>query len=277
VDVIHSTRERWRVSVVVPTLNEEATLGAVLDDVAPYADELIVVDGRSTDRTAEVARARGVRVVEDDGRGKGAAVCLALSLAAHPIVVFVDADGSHEARDIPSLVAPIRRGQADVVIGSRMTGGSDELFSTASEFVRLTGSMLINLAINYRWNVRLSDTQNGFRAVAREPIAALGMTERGTTIEQEMVMKALRTGLRVMNVPSHEYMRRGGVSKIDVKRVWLRYVLNVLRHVLRPAPRRRADRAPALAEQTRDRAALRTLEAGVEPVDAAAEARRASP
>lgn len=260
--------------MVVPTLDEEATLGAVLDDVAPYADELIVVDGRSTDRTVEIARARGVRVVEDDGRGKGAAVRLALSIAAHPIVVFVDADGSHEARDIPALVAPIRRGQADVVVGSRMTGGSDELFSTASEFVRLTGSMLINLAINYRWNVRLSDTQNGFRAVARDAIAALGMTERGTTIEQEMVMKALRTGLRVVNVPSHEYMRRGGVSKIDVRRVWLGYVLNVLRHVLRPDPRRAAR---ALPEPELDRAPLRTIDGGAAPVDAAAPTERVAP
>lgn len=277
--MIHTTRERWRVTVVVPTLDEASTVGAVLDEVAPYADELIVVDGGSGDGTGEVARRRGVRVVEDDGRGKGGAIRLGLRLAAHPIVVFVDADGSHEARDIPALVAPIRRGEADVVVGSRMTGGSDELFSTASEFVRLTGSMLINLAINYRWGVRLSDTQNGFRAVARDPIAALGMTERGTTIEQEMVMKALAAGLRVMNVPSHEYMRRGGVSKIDVRKVWLRYVYNVLRHVLRPGRRERLAAPPAAGLSAPRPASLRTLDGGADDGahGAGADARRAGP
>lgn len=231
-------RERWKVSVVVPALNEEATLGDVLQAVGPYADELLVIDGHSTDRTREIARERGARVLLDEGLGKGSAIRHAIEAAAHPIVVFIDADGSHEPSDIPSLVAPIRSNSADIVIGSRMTGGSDELFSDLGEFVRLTGSMLINLAINYRWDVRLSDTQNGFRAVVRDLGARLEMTSNGTTIEQEMVMKALRRGLRVVNVPSHEYRRKGGVSKVVVARVWPSYVANVIRHVLRPGGRR---------------------------------------
>jgi dolichol-phosphate mannosyltransferase len=243
VDVIPAARARAPVTVVVPTLDEEETLGAVLESVAPFADELLVVDGGSKDRTVEVARRHGARVVEDDGSGKGAAVRLALEIAAHSIVVFIDGDGSHEPADIPALVSPILDGRAELVIGSRTRGGSDELFSDASEFVRLTGSMLINLAINYRWNVRLSDTQNGFRAVARDPIRALRMTSCSTTIEQEMVMKALSRGLRVLNVASHEYMRQGGRSKVIVSRVWLRYVLNVVRHVL---ARDRREAIPAL-------------------------------
>jgi dolichol-phosphate mannosyltransferase len=245
VDVARSEdRAGWKVTAVVPALNEEATIGAVLAAVRPHADELVVVDGSSVDRTREVAAGMGVRVVVASGRGKGVAIRDGLALAAHPIVVFVDADGSHEAADIPALVAPIREDRADIVIGSRMTGGSDELFCDAPEFVRLTGSMIINLAINYRWNVRLSDTQNGFRAVAREVGLALGTTETSTTIEQEMVMNALAAGYRVMNVPSHEYKRRGGSSKVVVTKVWWKYVLNILKHVLRRDPRGRRG-APA--------------------------------
>lgn len=225
-------REQWKVTVIVPTLNEEETIAEVLAAVKPYADELLVIDGNSQDRTRQIAAAMGVRVVTDNGKGKGAAIRHGLQIAAHPIVVFADADGSHEASDIPRLTAHIRAGQADIVIGSRMTGGSDELFSDASEFVRLTGSMVINLAINYRWNVRLSDTQNGFRAVVRDMVVALDTREDSTTIEQEMVMKALAKGYRVVNVPSHEYRRKGGVSKVVVTRVWPRYVFNVIRHVL---------------------------------------------
>lgn len=233
-DVAEPGRAGWKLTVVVPTLDEEETIGKVLADVRPYADELLVVDGRSRDGTRRIAEAMGVRVVDDDGRGKGAAVREGLRLASHPIVVFVDGDGSHEPSDIPKLAEPIRRGDAEIVVGSRMTGGSDELHSDAAEVVRLTGSMIINLAINYRWRVRLSDTQNGFRAVARDVGRSLGLQEDSTTVEQEMVMKALAAGHRVVNVPSHEYRRQGGESKVIVRRVWARYVLNVLRHVLRP-------------------------------------------
>lgn len=232
-------RAAWGVTVVVPTLDEEDTVGPVLEAVRHHADELLVVDGHSRDRTRDIAAAAGATVLLDGGGGKGVAVRMALEVAANPIVVFIDADGSHEPADVPRLVAPLRAGEAEVVIGSRMTGGSEELFNDLPEFVRLTGSMIINLAINYRWGVRLSDTQNGFRAVLRDQVRALGLREAGTTIEQEMVMKALAAGQRVVNVPSHEYRRRGGVSKVVVRRVWLRYVLNVLFHVLRRDRRRR--------------------------------------
>lgn len=232
-------RGRWKVTVVVPTLNEEATLGQVLSDVRPYADELLVVDGNSVDGTREVAASLGVTVHRDDGRGKGSAIRKGLAVASHPIVLFIDADGSHEPADIPKLVEPIRAGRAELVIGSRMTGGSDELFSDLAQFVRLTGSMVINLAINYRWDVRLSDTQNGFRALVRDVGAALQMKEVSTTIEQEMVMNALAAGHRVINVPSHEYCRKGGESKVVVARVWHKYVWNVLKHVVRPSRRPR--------------------------------------
>lgn len=227
-------RTHWGVTVIVPTLNEEETISQVLHDVLPYADQLVVVDGNSLDRTRRIAEDLGVTVVCDNGKGKGEAIRHGLRLAVHPIVVFIDADGSHDAADIPRLIAPIRENQADIVIGSRMTGGSDELFSDAAEFIRLNGSMLINLAINYRWNVRLSDTQNGYRAVVRDVGLALNMTENSTTIEQEMVMNALAAGYRVINVPSHEYRRQGGESKVIVTRVWFKYVTNVIKHIMRP-------------------------------------------
>jgi glycosyltransferase involved in cell wall biosynthesis len=234
-------REGWKVTVVVPALDEEATIAEVLAGVRPFADELLVVDGGSRDRTRALAAAAGVPVLSDDGSGKGAALRVGLAAARHPIVVFIDADGSHEPADIPKLAAAVRRAEAEIAIGCWGTGGSDELFGTFSQFIRLTGSMVINLAINYRWDVRLSDTQNGFRAVDRDAVRALALTEDGTTIEQEMVMKALARGLRVANLASHEYQRRGGASKVIVSRVWPRYVWNVLRHVLRPG--RRAPRS----------------------------------
>ena len=214
-------------SIVVPARNEEKTIGVVLEVVRHMTDDLIVVDGHSSDKTVVIARRYGARVVEDNGRGKGDAVRIGLAQARYPITVFIDADGSHEPKDIPALVAPIVAGEADLVMASRMLGGSEELFGSVREVVRLTGSLLISLSINYRYGVRLTDYQNGFRAIRTEVGRSIGLTSDITTIEQEMAMKCLNQGYRVIERPSHEYRRKGGVSKINVLQVSHRYVLNL--------------------------------------------------
>jgi len=148
------------------------------------------------------------------------------------ILVFIDADGSHDPSDIPQLVAPIRHGQAELVIASRTRGGSDELHGTAEQLLRYVGSQLIMLAINYRWSVRLTDSQNGFRALRRDVALALRLKSDLTTIEQEMLMRALKLGCRVVEVPSHEYERRWGVSKVRVWRLWWAYLWSLARNIL---------------------------------------------
>ena len=215
---------RATVSVVIPAKDEEGIIGEVVDAVRPFGDEVLVVDGHSVDRTAAIAAARGARVFQDHGRGKGEALRLAVAAAVMDIVVFIDADGSHQPADIPALVEPIKAGRADLVIASRGKGGSDELHGTVEQFVRYVGSQLIMLAINYRWNVRLTDSQNGFRAIDRRAALALGLTSNLSTIEQEMLMKALKLGYAVAEIPSHEFERRWGASKISVWKLWAAYL-----------------------------------------------------
>ena len=218
------------VSVVIPTKNEEGLIGEIIDSVRSYG-EVLVIDGRSTDRTRVIAEAHGARVVLDGGKGKGQAIRQAFSEATTDIVVFIDADGSHDPKDIPALVAPIVAGKADLVIGSRGKGGSDELHGTFSQFIRYVGSQLIMLAINYRWGVRLSDSQNGFRAIRREVGLALDLRSNLTTIEQEMLMRALKLGYRVDEVASHEYERRWGTSKVVVWKLWWAYLWSFWRNI----------------------------------------------
>ncbi|CAN5697972.1 N/A [soil metagenome] len=218
------------VTVVIPTKNEEGLIGEIVDSVRPYG-QVLVIDGRSTDRTREIAEAHGARVVLDGGKGKGQAIRQALNEATTDIVVFIDADGSHDPKDIPALVGPIAEGKADLVIGSRGKGGSDELHGTLSQFIRYVGSQLIMLSINYRWGVRLSDSQNGFRAIRREVGLALNLRSNLTTIEQEMLMRALKLGYRVDEVASHEYERRWGTSKVVVWKLWWAYVWSFWRNI----------------------------------------------
>jgi dolichol-phosphate mannosyltransferase len=199
--------------------------------VRQYCDEVLVVDGHSKDRTREIAAEHGARVILDHGRGKGDALRLSFEEAKGDVVVLIDADGSHEPRDIPSLLKPILAGEADMVIASRGKGGSDELHGTAEQFLRYVGSQLIMLAINYRWGVRLSDSQNGFRAVRRDVARRLGLRSNLTTIEQEMLMKALKQGYRVGEVASHEYERRWGKSKVVVWKLWFAYIWSFLRNI----------------------------------------------
>jgi dolichol-phosphate hexosyltransferase len=118
--------KRLSISLILPTRNEAPGIAELIAAARPFADEIVVVDGHSTDGTAQIASATGVRVVLDGGRGKGDAYRVGIAAATRDIVVFMDADGSHEPADIPRLVAPIRDGDAECVIASRHKGGSDE-------------------------------------------------------------------------------------------------------------------------------------------------------
>ena len=218
------------VTVVIPSKNEAGLIGEIIDSVRPYGD-VLVIDGHSTDDTREIAQAHGARVVLDGGRGKGQAIRQSFKEATTDIVVFIDADGSHDPKDIPALVAPIAAGRADMVIASRGKGGSDELHGTIGQFIRYVGSQLIMLAINYRWDVRLSDSQNGYRAIRRDVGLALDLKSNLTTIEQEMLMRALKKGYRVSEIASHEYERRWGTSKVVVWKLWWAYLWSFWRNI----------------------------------------------
>ena len=220
-DAIPSSRER--VSVAVIARNEEATVENVLRSVLPICGETLLIDGHSSDTTPEIAESLGIPVYQDGGRGKGDAIRKAIDMATGDVLVFIDADGSHDPNDIPALASPILIGKSDLVIGSRWTGGSDELGGDISKFIRSTGSHMITLAINYRWGVRLTDSQNGFRAISTKAARRINLIENNFTIEQEMIMQCLKNGFRVSEVSSHEYRRQAGNSQIAVWKVAPRF------------------------------------------------------
>lgn len=214
--------------------NEERSIGKVVREAAVHAGEVLVMDGKSTDRTAEVARAAGASVHSDPGRGKGSAVRASFALASGEVIVLMDADGSHDPRDIPRLAAPIEEDRADVVVGSRFAGGSDELTLTVAQLIRTIGNISMNIAINKRFGVGLTDTLNGFKAIRKSVALRLPLKENRHTIEQELVIQALRHGYRVINRATHEYAREFGRSTINIWREWPVFVWCLARNLAQP-------------------------------------------
>lgn len=219
------------ITVVIPTLNEALTVADVITHSQQHSSDIILVDGHSIDNTVEVARSLGVKVVFDHQKGKGEAIRTVIPYLTSEITVFIDADGSHDPDDIPALVRPILEGKADHVSGSRLIGGSSELHGGFDECFRLMGASLITACINHRFKVRLSESQNGFRAIRTEALRSLELQEDITTIEQEMIIKTLKKGYRMAEVPTHEHKRKGGYSKISIKKVAFRYVYSMIKYL----------------------------------------------
>jgi glycosyltransferase involved in cell wall biosynthesis len=199
-----------RTTVIIPSRNEGDVVVEVASAARACCDEVIVVDGHGTDGSPERLRAAGLAVIDDRGLGKGDAIRRGLEAASGDILVTLDADGSHDPAEIRSLVAPIVSGEADLVIGCRMRGGSDEFAGTWTMFIRLWGNNFLTQVINTRYRTSLTDSQNGFRALRADKVALLRLTENKHSIELEMVLHALKHGLRVRRVPAHEHARRDG-------------------------------------------------------------------
>lgn len=198
-----------RIAVVIPALNEEKSLPLVLAAL-PKVDDVVVVDNGSTDRTAEVARAGGARVVSEPRRGYGSACLAGIAALRDPeIVVFVDADFSDHPDELPGLVAPIVEGRADMVIGSRAIGNREKgALLPQARFGNMLACFLMRVLYGHRY------TDLGpFRAIRFESLKTIGMRDRNFGWTVEMQIRALRHGLRVTEVPV-SYRKRVGVSKI---------------------------------------------------------------
>jgi len=222
-----------RVSVVIPAKNEETTICRVIQKVSSFADEILVIDGHSTDKTREAASKLGATVILDNGKGKGAGLRQGIKAATGDILVFIDADGSHEAEDIPKLITPIAEGNADMVVASRLRGGSDEFHGTFDNVIRMFGGALVTLAIRKKWKAEITDCENGYRAIRRDVALSLELKRDDFVIEQEMVVNCLKMGYKVCEVPSHEYERQGGTSKLKTTQGW-KFIWHLTREIFSP-------------------------------------------
>ena len=207
-----TTRDPARVCAVIPALDEEAAIGAVVTGALGFADEVIVVDNGSSDATAKRARGAGARVVPEPRRGYGRA-CLtgARAAPAGSVVVFSDGDGSDEPSAVRRLAAPVVEGRADLVVGSRSRRRQERGALAAHQ---RAGNRVFSTLIRRLWGIPITDL-GPMRAIRREDLIGLDMRSATYGWPVEMVVKAARCRLRIMEVPVAARRRAGGSSKVS--------------------------------------------------------------
>lgn len=199
-------------ALIIPVLNEAAALPKVLASVPEWVDHVIVADNGSSDNSAEIARSAGAIVVSEPRRGYGSA-CLK-ALAALPegvgIVIFMDGDASDDSDQMIDLVSPLRAGEADFVLGSRVLGERERGALTPQQ---VFGNALACTLIRWIWGTRFTDL-GPFRAIRRDALERLEMADRDYGWTVEMQVRAARQGLRCREIPAR-YKRRIGTSKVS--------------------------------------------------------------
>ncbi len=206
------------ISVIIPVFNEGLTIGNVIERVKkaiegmqfPY--EILVVDDCSTDDSLEVSKSRKVKVYQlKQHMGKGYALRLGFREAQGEIIVTLDSDGSHNPEELPKLLDPILNGEADLVIGSRFLHGKNVFHNELNKI----GVYLFNFFVRMLTGKATTDSQSGYRVIRSTILKELNLMSNGYEIESEMLIKVLKNGHRVKEVPIKFEQRTYGKSKLD--------------------------------------------------------------
>ena len=187
-----------KVAVLLPAYNEEVSIASMVLLSLQYADEVIVIDDGSSDRTSEVSRLAGATVLSHiTNKGKGAALKTGFKYAQdYDIIVTIDADGQHNPSEIPDVIKPIMEDRADIVNGSRYIAGKD----TTTPTYRRVGQTVLDNATYLASGVKLTDTQSGFRAFSSKSIEYFNFDPNGFGIESDMLIEASVNKLRIVEV-----------------------------------------------------------------------------
>jgi glycosyltransferase involved in cell wall biosynthesis len=195
-----------RVSFIVPAYNEAESIGEVLRRLEELEldRQVIVVDDGSTDGTGEIARRFDALVLQQPNRGKGAAIRAAIPHVDGEIAVIQDADMEYDPAEVPALIEPIVRGVADVVYGSRLSGGKPQ---RAYLFWHLVGNRFLSLVTGVLFNTTLSDMETGYKAFRADILRSLDLREDGFAIEPELTGRVCKRRLRIYELPISYYGR----------------------------------------------------------------------
>lgn len=207
-----------RLSVIVPVFNERRTIQLILEKVraVPIDKEIIVVDGGSFDGTRELLELEEGRdatrvIYEPRPRGRGAAIKEGLAVAQGEIVIFQDADLELDPAEYPDLIAPLDRGQCDVVFGSRFLAGRPMM-----TFLQYWGNRVINIAVNRLYGTRLTDVETCYQVFRREAVRDLELVNNHFAFTVELTVKLIKRGYRIEEIPI-AYIPRG---RLEGKKIY---------------------------------------------------------
>ena len=198
------------VSVVIPSLNEEKTIGNCITKVkamfeAHHIDGELIVADNSTDNTAEIARSLGAIVITPEKRGYGNAYLAGISHAKGDFIVIADSDGTYDLAVLPDFLVPLMNGDADLVIGNRFGGGMSK--DAMPWLHRYVGNPGLTRILNWLFKINLSDTHCGFRAFTKAAYEKLDLSTGGMEFASEMIVEAARRNLKIKEVPIAYYPR----------------------------------------------------------------------
>lgn len=241
-----------RVSVILPAYNEAATIAGVIrgcQEALPGLEQLLVIDDGSTDATAKCAEESGAYVIRvGRNQGKGRALRLGIERSVGEVLVFLDADGQDDPKEIPLLLDALAAG-ADLVVGSRFLGHFEPGGITT---LNRYGNQFLTWVANVLFGVRLTDTQAGFRAVRRSLLDRLALRAQHYDIETDLLLQAIRVGGRVVEVPVRRGARQHGSSGLDPIVDGLRILARIVRvRLQRPAVAREQATASRAAPDAR--------------------------
>jgi len=205
------------VTVILPTRNEAETIGPCIQKIKSVFKKYgiegeIIVSDNSADETPQIARSLGAIVVTPDKLGYGYAYTYAFNYARGKYIVIGDADDTYDFEEMPKLLEPLMNGEADLVIGSRLKG---EIKKGAMPWLhRYVGNPILTWFLNLFYKVSISDAHSGFRAIRREAWERMRLKSHGMEFASEMIIEAVRLGLRIKEVPITYYPRKSGRSKL---------------------------------------------------------------
>ena len=199
------------VCILIPTLNEEETIGEVIDSFLRQGfTNILVIDGNSTDRTREIAKSKGAKVVVQSGKGKGQAVKEAFQLIDSDVVVMIDGDGTYLPEEVHKLLEPIEKGVADHVVGNRLVKFEKGAFTR----LNLLGNKILNFFFRLTYGIDLYDILSGYRALRRDVYKNVDLRKLGFEIETELTVETIANGFSILEVPI-TYRKRGGKTKLN--------------------------------------------------------------
>ncbi len=203
--------EKDEVCILIPTLNEDLTIGKIVYEFRTLGyNHILVIDGKSTDNTVKVAREAGATVRTQSGKGKGNAIIEAFEVIEQPYILMLDGDGTYAPRDAEKMLTPLFLG-FDQVIGDRLVNAEEGAFSRLNLF----GNHMLNLLFKVAHSRDLHDILSGYRAFTHLAIQQMNLKEKGFEIETEISVESVRNGQRVMVVPIKYSSRPGTRTKLS--------------------------------------------------------------